>query len=62
MKVVGNGCSKKMHNFIMENEIMVSAWLVVSTLMMSISPNRNYNEKKFPKFERKTAIKNPSRF
>ena len=35
-----------MHNSIMENEIMVSDWLVVSILKMSISPKRNYNEKK----------------
>ncbi len=50
-----------MHNFIMENEIMVSDWLVVSTLMMSISPNRNYNDI-FPKFDWKTATKIPFSF
>ena len=47
-----------MYNFTMEHEIMVADWLVVSTMMMSISPNQNYNEK-FPKFDRKTAIKIP---
>ena len=51
-----------MHNFIMENEIMVSDWLVVSTLMMSISPNQNYTAKQNPKFDRKTAIKISFRF
>ena len=49
-----------MHNFITANEIMMSGWLVVSTLMMSTSPNQY--DKTLATFDRETVLQNPFEF
>ena len=44
-----------MHNFITANEIMMSDWFVVSTLMMSNSSDQYY--KTLAKFDQETTLK-----